>query len=127
MPVDLVQFVRRSLTCMILSVKILSQRRNGCRFSLHVGFPFTDVKYIGPPSNSLRRPVRSARISAKAHISEPQIRLTSDFYTLEFILLSDTLGVSSLVDSLNHAKPPGATEATVLGPFFTTDALDCQY
>lgn len=32
------------------------------------------------------------------------------------------LGVSSLVDSLNHAKPPGATEACVLGPFYTEDA-----
>ncbi|KAJ7663908.1 intradiol ring-cleavage dioxygenase [Mycena polygramma] len=42
----------------------------------------------------------------------------------EFILLSDTLGVSSLVDSLNNSKPPGATESTVLGPFFTTDALE---
>ncbi|KAJ6552878.1 intradiol ring-cleavage dioxygenase [Mycena capillaripes] len=44
----------------------------------------------------------------------------------EFILLSDALGVSSLVDSINHAKPAGATEATVLGPFFTTDALEFQ-
>ncbi|KAF8211081.1 intradiol ring-cleavage dioxygenase [Mycena galopus ATCC 62051] len=44
----------------------------------------------------------------------------------EFILLSDVLGVSSLVDSINNAKPPGATEATVLGPFFTTDALDFE-
>ncbi|KAJ7230401.1 intradiol ring-cleavage dioxygenase [Mycena pura] len=44
----------------------------------------------------------------------------------EFILLSDSLGVSSLVDNMNHAKPPGATEATVLGPFFTEDALDFQ-
>ncbi|GAW00526.1 intradiol ring-cleavage dioxygenase [Lentinula edodes] len=40
----------------------------------------------------------------------------------EYILLSDVLGVSSLVDSLNHAKPPGATEACVLGPFYTEDA-----
>ncbi|KAJ6568404.1 intradiol ring-cleavage dioxygenase [Mycena vulgaris] len=44
----------------------------------------------------------------------------------EFILLSDALGVSSLVDSMNNAKPPGATEATVLGPFFTTDALEFE-
>ncbi|KAJ7231714.1 intradiol ring-cleavage dioxygenase [Mycena haematopus] len=44
----------------------------------------------------------------------------------EFILLSDSLGVSSLVDSINNAKPPGATEATVLGPFFTTDALEFE-
>jgi len=44
----------------------------------------------------------------------------------EFILLSDTLGISTLVDSLNAAKPPGATECTVLGPFFTEDAHDVQ-
>ncbi|KAJ7777145.1 intradiol ring-cleavage dioxygenase [Mycena metata] len=44
----------------------------------------------------------------------------------EFILLSDALGVSTLVDSLNNAKPPGASEATVMGPFFTADALDFQ-
>jgi len=35
----------------------------------------------------------------------------------EFILLSDVLGVSMLVDAINHRKPPGATESTVLGPF----------
>jgi len=42
----------------------------------------------------------------------------------EFILLSDILGLSTLVDSINHLKPPGATEATVLGPFYTDDAHD---
>lgn len=36
------------------------------------------------------------------------------------------LGVSSLVDALNHAKPPGATEACVLGPFYTDDAHDLK-
>jgi hydroxyquinol 1,2-dioxygenase len=40
----------------------------------------------------------------------------------EFILLSDTLGLSMLVVAMNHAKPPGATEATVFGPFHTDDA-----
>jgi hypothetical protein len=34
----------------------------------------------------------------------------------EFILLSDTLGVSMLVDAINHRTPEGATETTVLGP-----------
>ncbi len=34
----------------------------------------------------------------------------------EFILLSDVLGVSMLVDALNHKTPTGATESTVLGP-----------
>jgi hydroxyquinol 1,2-dioxygenase len=36
----------------------------------------------------------------------------------EYILLSDTLGVSMLVDAINHRKPGGATETTVLGPFY---------
>ena len=35
----------------------------------------------------------------------------------EFILLSDTLGISMLVDAINHASP-GSTESTVLGPFY---------
>ena len=38
----------------------------------------------------------------------------------EFILLSDTLGVSMLVDAINNRKPSGATESTVLGPFHIT-------
>jgi hydroxyquinol 1,2-dioxygenase len=40
----------------------------------------------------------------------------------EFILLSDTLGLSMLVVAMNHAKPAGATEATVFGPFHVHDA-----
>ena len=40
----------------------------------------------------------------------------------EFVLLSDILGVSLLVDSVDHPVPPGATEPTVLGPFHTEEA-----
>jgi catechol 1,2-dioxygenase len=40
----------------------------------------------------------------------------------EVILLSDTLGVSMLVDSINHRRPNGATENTILGPFYVPDA-----
>ncbi len=36
----------------------------------------------------------------------------------EFILLSDTLGISMLVDAINHRMPEGATQTTVLGPFY---------
>jgi protocatechuate 3,4-dioxygenase beta subunit len=36
----------------------------------------------------------------------------------EFILLSDVLGVSMLVDAVNHGEREGATETTVLGPFY---------
>lgn len=40
----------------------------------------------------------------------------------EFILLSDVLGVSMLVDSINNRRPSGGSESTVLGPFFVEDA-----
>jgi hydroxyquinol 1,2-dioxygenase len=40
----------------------------------------------------------------------------------EFILLSDTLGVSMLVDALNHRHSSGATESTVRGPFHVEGA-----
>ncbi|WOO79859.1 Hydroxyquinol 1,2-dioxygenase [Vanrija pseudolonga] len=42
----------------------------------------------------------------------------------EFILLSDVLGVSALVDVVNHPKPKGATESTVLGPFFVEETRE---
>ena len=41
----------------------------------------------------------------------------SDAKRQEFILLSDTLGVSMLTVAQNHRMPAGATEATVFGPF----------
>lgn len=43
----------------------------------------------------------------------------------EFILLSDTLGVSMLIDAINHRTPECATETTVLGPFFVEAAPAC--
>lgn len=40
----------------------------------------------------------------------------------EFILLSDTLGVSMLVETINNRRPSGSTETTVLGPFYISNA-----
>lgn len=44
----------------------------------------------------------------------------------EYILLSDVLGVSMLVDAINHRKPSGASESTVLGPFHVANAPDLE-
>jgi catechol 1,2-dioxygenase len=44
----------------------------------------------------------------------------------EFILLSDTLGISMLVDAINHRMPSGATESTVLGPFYRAGAPEIE-
>ena len=45
----------------------------------------------------------------------------------EFILWSDSLGFSMLVDAIAHEAPEGATESTVLGPFYTPGAPLKEY
>ena len=40
----------------------------------------------------------------------------------EFILLSDTLGLSMLTIAMNNEKPAGCTESTVFGPFYVEGA-----
>jgi protocatechuate 3,4-dioxygenase beta subunit len=42
-----------------------------------------------------------------------------DEYRQEFMMLSDTLGVTSLVDQIAHRASTGASESSVLGPFYT--------
>ena len=44
----------------------------------------------------------------------------------EFILLSDVLGVSMLVDAINHPKSGKGTESTVLGPFYVPGAPEYE-
>lgn len=49
-------------------------------------------------------------LTATGHITDEQRQ--------EFILWSDALGLSMLVDALANPLPEGATESTVLGPFY---------
>jgi hydroxyquinol 1,2-dioxygenase len=44
----------------------------------------------------------------------------------EFILLSDTLGLSTLVVAMANRKPADCTEATVFGPFFVEGAPEYE-
>ncbi len=44
----------------------------------------------------------------------------------EWILVSDTLGVSMLVDAINNRRDPRATENTVLGPFHVAGAPELE-
>lgn len=48
-------------------------------------------------------------------------QISSD-HRQEFILLSDTLGLSMLVDLINHGSGADVTESTVLGPFYVPDS-----
>jgi hydroxyquinol 1,2-dioxygenase len=73
------------------------------------------------------------------HCFAREIRLTEDEWTKgiafltatgqkcddkrqEFILLSDVLGLSTLIVAMNHEKPAQCTEATVFGPFYVESA-----
>ncbi|KAL5120705.1 hypothetical protein ACEQ8H_001454 [Pleosporales sp. CAS-2024a] len=51
-----------------------------------------------------------------------QVGQTCTHVRQEFILLSDIVGLSLLVDSIDHPKPASSTPGTVLGPFHTHDA-----
>jgi hydroxyquinol 1,2-dioxygenase len=51
----------------------------------------------------------------------------TDAQRQEFILWSDTLGVSMLVDALAHPTVSGATESTVLGPFHVSGSPLREY
>src|ERR1700676_2678644 len=53
----------------------------------------------------------------------PDVGHITDDKRQEFILLSDTLGLSALVDLLaNRGKSAAATESSLLGPFFREGA-----
>ena len=70
----------------------------------------------------LHAAVKEARITSDEWMTA--IRFLTDVghmcseWRQEFILLSDVLGVSMLVDAINHRRPKGSTENTVLGPFY---------
>ncbi|MES2113724.1 MAG: intradiol ring-cleavage dioxygenase [Pseudomonadota bacterium] len=51
----------------------------------------------------------------------------TDHRRQEFILLSDVLGLSTLVTAQNNAKPAGCTESTVFGPFFVDGAPQYEH
>jgi hydroxyquinol 1,2-dioxygenase len=50
----------------------------------------------------------------------------SDDKRQEFILLSDVLGISMLVDAINHPVGEGGTQTTVLGPFYVAGVPESE-
>ncbi len=74
----------------------------------------------------LHAAVREARVTGEEWMQGIRFltetgQICSD-WRQEFILLSDALGVSMLVDAINHDRPQGSTENTVLGPFYVPDS-----
>jgi hydroxyquinol 1,2-dioxygenase len=92
-----------------------------------------EASFDGTPDPRLREVMQALVRHLHAFASEVQLTeeewfAAIDFLTRtghitddkrqEFILASDTLGLSMLVVGMNHRRPPGATESTVFGPFF---------
>ena len=81
---------------------------------------------MGVVVRHLHAAIREANISSEEWFAA--IRFLTDTgqmcseWRQEFILLSDVLGASMLVDALNHQRPEGSTDNTVLGPFHVADA-----
>jgi protocatechuate 3,4-dioxygenase beta subunit len=85
----------------------------GIQFLTQVGQTCTDVRQVCAPSS---------RLSERDLCMAPSNTRMANENLQEFILLSDIVGLSLLVDSIDHPKPPSSTEGTVLGPFHTHDA-----
>jgi hydroxyquinol 1,2-dioxygenase len=95
------------------------------------------ASFAGAPDDRLRHLLQA--LSRHLHAFLTEVRLTEaewraaiDFLTdvghitddrrQEFILLSDVLGASMQVITINDEAGDGATDSTVLGPFFLGDA-----
>ncbi|BAI74424.1 hydroxyquinol 1,2-dioxygenase (plasmid) [Azospirillum sp. B510] len=102
----------------------------------------TVIDRIGPATDPRLRRIMSSLIThlhgfiKDAELTEREWEQAIDFLTRtgqlcsgtrqEFILLSDTLGVSMLVDAINHRAPAPATQSTVFGPFHVDGAPERQ-
>lgn len=95
------------------------------------------ARYEGAPEPRLKEVMEAAVRHLHAFVRE--VNLTRDewfagiqFLTAtgqwcsdtrqEWILMSDTLGVSTLVEMLNYAATSGTTDNTVLGPFYVANS-----
>lgn len=88
--------------------------------------------FAGAPDERLREVLQSLTKHLHAFVKDVQLTEAEwlaaiDFLTRtgqkcdavrqEFVLLSDVLGISMLVETINHRAMQGSTESTVLGPF----------
>ncbi|GAA4639349.1 hypothetical protein GCM10023196_100610 [Actinoallomurus vinaceus] len=109
----------------------------------HTGFSEDDAaeivaeSFAGTPNPRLKRVMTSLVEHLHAFVrdvepTEAEWQQAIDFLTAtghmcdatrqEFVLLSDVLGVSMLVDAINNRKSAPATDTTVLGPFHMVES-----
>jgi protocatechuate 3,4-dioxygenase beta subunit len=99
-------------------------------------------RYAGTPDPRLREILSSLvthlhAFARETRLTEPEWLAGIDFLTRtgqkcddkrqEMILLSDNLGLSALVNMVSAGVPDGATESTVVGPFYVPTAPEKQW
>ena len=90
-------------------------------------------RYAGAPNERLKEVMEAAVRHLHAFVREINLQRDEWFEAIKFltatgqmcddtrqewILLSDTLGISTLVEMLTYSGIDGSTENTVLGPFY---------
>lgn len=88
------------------------------QFLTEVGQTCTETRQVIPPTPWQMHSSHLHCVTTDWHVPNE---------SKEFILLSDILGISLLVDAIDHPKPPGASEGTVLGPFHTHEAQNIEH
>lgn len=100
------------------------------------------ARYADAPNPRLREVMESAIRHLHSFVREVNLQRDEWFAGIQFltatgqicndrrqewILMSDTLGVSTLTEMLNYAASDGTTENTVLGPFFVADSPEREF
>jgi catechol 1,2-dioxygenase len=100
------------------------------------------ARYAGGPNERLKEVMEAAIRHIHAFVREVNLQRDEWFAGIqwltatgqmcsdtrqEFILLSDTLGVSTLVEMINYSPTEGTTENTVLGPFYAAGSPERAY
>jgi catechol 1,2-dioxygenase len=121
----------------VLSAPSASARAGGELFSEERSAEVVAAGFAGTADPRLRRVLTSLVRHLHAFVKDVELTeeewgVAIDFLTRtgqmcsdvrqEFILLSDVLGVSMLVESINHRTGGTSTESTVLGPFHMVES-----
>ncbi|MEV1175264.1 dioxygenase [Nonomuraea sp. NPDC049784] len=110
---------------------------NPIRFSEEHSAEVVEASFANTPDPRLRQLITSLvqhlhAFAKEVDLTQAELEAAVDFLTRtgqactdvrqEFMMLSDVLGLSMLVDEISHRGPAGATEPTVLGPFHMVDS-----
>ncbi|MGB5585609.1 MAG: dioxygenase, partial [Gammaproteobacteria bacterium] len=101
-------FTERNSEATVISKMKSEDKRYSQLMSSLINHLHQFIKEVEPTQEEWEKAIKF--LTDVGHITDAQRQ--------EWVLLSDTLGVSMLVDAIVNRKSSGATESTVLGPFY---------